>query len=292
MKDRDVMAASRLVATYYTLAGPVLPGGPDGSPFGLAERADAAAAVGYAGIGLSGYDLEACLDRHGAAGIRRIVADAGLDFLEIECMTDWFATGDRRAVSDRSRAIWLGAAEAAGINHIKVCGDIMCGDWPIDRTAEEFRTLCDQAAEVGVIVSFEIFPVSNVADIATGTALVTRADAANGGLLLDIWHITRPGIPYAEIATIPPRFIKHVELDDAAPEIVGDLFADTVHRRLYPGEGSFDVPAFLRAIRDTGYDGHYGVEILSDANRLLSPREAAERSYRATAPYFETTAVR
>lgn len=61
---------------------------------------------------------------------------------------------------------------------------------------------------------------------------------------------------------------------------------DTLLRRRLPGEGDFDIPAFLRAVADTGYDGLYGVEILSDAQRAMLPAEAAQRSFDATMAQF------
>jgi len=41
------------------------------------------------------------------------------------------------------------------------------------------------------------------------------------------------------------------------------LFEDTVHRRRYCGEGSFDLPGMITALRTAGWTGPWGVEILS-----------------------------
>ncbi len=77
----------------------------------------------------------------------------------------------------------------------------------------------------------------------------------------------------------------HVELDDAGPP-VGSLMEDTLLRRKLPGEGDFDIPAFLRAVASTGYQGLYGVEILSEEQRAMFPAEAAQRSFDATMAQF------
>lgn len=276
----------KIVATYYTIAGDVYPGRPEASPFPLERRAAAAIAAGYYGLGLSGDDLAANVTRHGKAGIRRILDDAGVQFLEVECLTDWFAQGEVRAASDKMRKLWLETAVEIGTKHIKVVGDLSDSGVSIESMAQDFRLLCDQAAEVGVYVSLEIFPEANIRDLTSGRALIDLADAPNGGLLIDIWHMTRPGIPYEEVAKLPKQAIKHVEIDDAAAEVVGTLFADSTDNRLLPGEGSFDVPAFLRAIAATGYDGYYGVEMLSHRFRHLEPEEAARLSFDAAARQF------
>lgn len=282
------MTAPKLVATYFTLAGDILPlAGNMASPIGLPERIDVAARTGWAGIGLGADDLVQSVERHGFSGIRRMLADAGLAYLEFEVLLDWFAEGEARARSDVTRRMLLEAAEKLGAHQIKIGGDLLGNVWPLERMIAEFQALCTQAAEVGTQISIEIFPESSIRDLPTAIAIAEGAGAANGGLLLDIWHLTRGKIPFEDIATIPPRYIKHIELDDADAVQVGTIFEDTIRRRKLPGEGDFDIPGFLGAVQATGYDGFYGVEILSDAHRLLPLDEASTRSFEATLKQFE-----
>jgi sugar phosphate isomerase/epimerase len=65
-----------------------------------------------------------------------------------------------------------------------------------------------------------------------------------------------------------------VELDDAAAVRSGSLFEDTVNNRLLCGEGSFDLHGLVALLRDLGFDGPWGVEILSESFRVLPVREA------------------
>jgi sugar phosphate isomerase/epimerase len=65
-----------------------------------------------------------------------------------------------------------------------------------------------------------------------------------------------------------------VELDDAAPDVVGTLFEDTVDNRLLCGEGSFDLTGLVAVLRDLGFDGPWGVEILSTSYRALPVAQA------------------
>jgi sugar phosphate isomerase/epimerase len=281
-------SAPQLIASYFTLAGNVLPLAESlVSPIPLADRANAAARAGYAGIGLHTDDLLASVNRHGYAGVKSIVNDSGLEYLEIEVLLDWFADGERRRSSDAARKIMLEGAERLGAFQIKTVGDMFGGAWPAATLAREFATLCRQAAGVGAMVTIEVLPFSNIRDLPTAVDIVAGAAAPNGGLLLDIWHLARGGIAYEDIASIPPGYIKHIELDDADEAVVGTLLDDTIRNRRLPGEGSFDVPRFLRCVQATGYRGLYGVEMVSDAHRALALDQAAQLSYRAAMAQFD-----
>lgn len=277
----------RLLASYFTLAGQVLPlVGSTVSPHSLEARARAAADAGYCGLGLMTDDLQRLVAEHGFDGVKAIIADSGLEHVEFEVLTDWFADGERRARADEDRNFLLDAAERLGAYQIKVSGDLTGTDWPVETMRREFATLARQAGDAGTMITIEIFPASNVRDLDTALAVVGDANPAYGGLLLDVWHMNRGGIPYADFARIPAEYIRHIELDDADAVQVGTIIEDTILRRKLPGEGDFDVPSFLAHIADTGYAGLYGVEVLSDEMRSLSPAEAARRSYDATMRAF------
>ena len=272
----------RLVATYWTVAGAIDPGFQHVSPFGLDRRAEAAAAAGYWGMGLSHEDLKANVEKHGLRNIRKVFDNAGLPFLEVECLLNWFGDGPDRAASNGQRAFLLETAAELRTNHIKIMGDVTGSGVSIEKMAEEFHDLCEEAAQVGAFVSLEVFPGSNINNLATATRFMELAQTTKGGLLIDIWHMTRGGVSTDEIARLPLSYLRHVELNDAAAEQMGSIFEDTMNNRMLPGEGSFDFPAFLGAIRSTGYTGPYGVEIFSRAFRLMEPEAAAQRSFDAT----------
>ena len=284
-------AAPRLMASYFTIAGNVMPMiGDTTSPHPLAERVEAAADAGYCGIGIITDDLRVLESRHGFDGIKGIVSDAGLKYVEFEVLLDWFADGERRAKSDEDRNYLLRAAEALGAYQIKIGGDITGTTWPLERMQESFAELSRQAGDAGTMISLEVFPESNVRDLPTAMAIAECTKPDEGGLLLDIWHMNRGGIDYADVAQVPARLIKHIELDDADAKVVGSIMEDTLRRRKLPGEGSFDVPAYLAAVAKTGFDGLYGVEILSDELRKLTPAQAAKQSYDATMACFDQCA--
>jgi len=280
-----------LYATFWTVSGDATPGlSSEVSPHDFRTRVEAVRDAGYRGTGLSIADYRALRDTIGVAEMKAILAGNGMRLIEFESLFDWFATGERRAQSDLARRDYLRAAEAFGAMHIKVVADFLDtrdDAWPLDHLAAEFRTLCDEAADVGAGVALELLPFSNIKTPRQGQALVEAAGARNGGLNVDIWHIMRGNIPYAEVAALPKETIRWVELCDADADIVGTMYEDTVHNRRLPGEGAFDVPGFIRAIRATGYDGGYGVEIIAKAQRALPPASGAKAAFDATMREFE-----
>lgn len=274
--------APEFIASYFTLAGRLLPHEPPlVSPVPLSDRIDAAARAGFTGMGLHFDDLAAARERHGDPRLRAMFADAGLRWIELEALMDWFAEDDRRARSDAQRRVALDQARAIGAFQIKVVGD-MIGDHPIDQMAEAFAGLCREAADDGIRITIELLPISNLPSIERGRRVVEAAGCANGGLMFDAWHVARGHIPLSAIAALPPGVCAGIELDDGPAEpAMDDLYDEMIHCRRLPGEGEFDVTGLVAAAAQAGYRGPYGVEILSDDYRALAPREAARRAFEA-----------
>lgn len=276
-----------LIASYFTLAGNLLPHEPPlVSPVALPERIDAAARAGFAGMGFNVDDAAIIREQFGDERLRTMLADAGMRWIELEVLVDWFADGVRREKSDWQRRMALSQARALGAFHIKVAGDIV-GDWPLDRMAEDFAKLCDEAAVDGIGITIELLPISNLPSIERGMAVIGAAGARNGGLMFDSWHVTRGHIPLDAIAALPPGICTGVEFDDGTLRpVVDDLYEEMIDHRRWPGEGEFDLAGLIHATRKAGYHGPYGVEILSHANRALDVREAALRAAESTRCLF------
>jgi sugar phosphate isomerase/epimerase len=272
-----------LLATCWTSAGDAASDRQDlRSPLTLRERIEAASAAGFRGLGLLSHDLPAAVAEYRLTGIRALLADNGIVHLELEDIPYWWDDGPRREESDRIRHAMLQAAEALGARHIKVTPDGDDGPWDRGRWAAKFAELATQAQDVGARLGIEFFPWSNVKTLPDGLRLVEDAGHEAGGVIIDAWHVARAHTPVADLASVPLHRIIGVELDDADEQVVGTLFADTVHRRRYCGEGAFDLSAMIRSLRAAGWNGPWGVEILSDEHRSL-PVEAALRRAAASA---------
>jgi sugar phosphate isomerase/epimerase len=276
-----------LLAAYWTIAGDVYPMGPtEVSPYSFEDRMQAAGDAGFKGVGLVHNGMMDTVDKIGYPAMKAILEKNGIKHVELEFLVDWYHTGESRRQSDKVRQELLEAAKALGARSIKIGPGIDEDTADISLMVKEFTILSQQAAEVGANIVLEIMPFSNVRTIETALAIVEGANQPNGGLLLDIWHLQRGGIDFSDITKIPARFIKSIELNDAHKYAIEPLWMDTIHKRVLPGDGSFDISAFIKAVQTAGYEGPWGLEILSDTHRLLPLDQMANRAYEKTISQF------
>jgi sugar phosphate isomerase/epimerase len=284
------MAEIELLGLYWTTSGPTeVHYGREWSLFSWEERCAQAASAGFNGLGIWHADLEHQLETASLRDLKQVFDDAGLTYLELEFLADFFvAPGDpARTESDRRRALLFEAAYALDAHHIKV-GNIPGTPCDSTRLTEAFAEVCAEAArhtDATIVYEFMPFDV-NVHTLDAALTLVHDADQPNGGLAIDTWHMAKLGIAPAELTRIPARYLSWVELSDGRYENLPDLVDETINHRRLPGEGEFDIPAYVEACREAGYAGPWGVEVLSAELRSLPIEEAMRRAYATTAAQF------
>ncbi len=156
------------------------------------------------------------------------------------------------------------------------------------RLIEEFAALCDDAAEntdARIVYEFMPFDV-NVNTLEAALQMVTEADRPNGALAIDTWHMSKLAIAPEELKEVPARHLGWIELSDGQYEHMDDRIDETVNHRRLPGEGEFDIPAYVAACHEAGYPGPWGVEVLSAELRSLPIEQEFERAYETTAAQF------
>ena len=279
-----------VVGLYWTLAGPVeLKTGREWSLFDFRDRCEEAARAGFRGIGLWHADLEHVLATRPLAEMKRILADNGLEHLELEFLTDWFIDpGDeRRRAADARRRLLLEASEVLEPHHVKV-GNLFGKPCALGKITEEFAGLCAETAQhTAAKVVYEFMPFdANVRSVAQALAVVAGAGVDNAGIAIDTWHLGKLRIPPGDLAQIPPPFLSWVELSDGRIASMPDLSEETLNHRQLPGEGELGVGRYVAACQTLGYGGPWGVEVLSAQLRNLPMREMYRRAYQATAAQF------
>ena len=132
-----------------------------------------------------------------------------------------------------------------GIDLILVCSNVGTATVDSDETsAAQLRQLGDLAARYGVRIAFEALAWGRfVDDYRRSWRIVQQADHPAVGLCLDSFHILSRGHDPAEIEQIPAEKIFFLQLADAPP-LTMDVLSWSRHHRLFPGEGTFDLPAF------------------------------------------------
>jgi sugar phosphate isomerase/epimerase len=277
------MGDVELVGLYWTLSGPVeVHVGREWTHFDWRDRCEEAAKVGFSGIGIWHADLEHVLETRSLRDMKQIFDAAGLEHLELEFLMDWFLDpGDqRRQASDAVREQLFHAAAALDAHHVKV-GNIPGTPCELSQLTERYGELCADAAEkhdARVVYEFMPFDV-NVHDLDSALAVAEGVDAPNGGLAIDTWHMAKLGIEPEELRRIQSRHLGWVELSDGRYENMPDLIDETVNHRRLPGEGEFPIRDYVAACRDVGYDGPWGVEVLSEELRNLPIDQIFDRAY-------------
>jgi sugar phosphate isomerase/epimerase len=280
------MADVDLVASYWTIAGAAQPHSDvEYSPHDFEARVVAASKAGFKGIGLKEVDLEHILMSRSLKEMKRILDDNGIVHVELEFLTDWFVEGERKKKSDITRRMLLNAAEALGARHVKV-GDFDEQVRPMPRLIESFAALCADAADHGTRILFELIVDAMIKTLPEVLAMVRGSGAKNGGIMIDLWHVVKLGIPYDDVARIPAQYLLGIELNDGTFHCPWSLHEDTVNHRRFCGEGEFDVKGFVDCMLKAGYTGPWGIEVLSHDVRKMPLEKAATHAFNTTIAQF------
>jgi sugar phosphate isomerase/epimerase len=131
----------------------------------------------------------------------------------------------------------------------------------VDRSVEALKDLGDFAAEHGLSIAFEpLSPVNIHTDTAVwgldqGLEVIERVNHPAVGICIDSWNVWQTPALDDVIAQCGKR-IRVVQLSDwRQPRSTADRYT--------LGEGEIPLARMMRAIRKTGYEGPWVVEILS-----------------------------
>ncbi|BCW70965.1 hypothetical protein NicSoilB8_20090 [Arthrobacter sp. NicSoilB8] len=87
-------------------------------------------------------------------------------------------------------------------------------------------------------------------------------------------------MPQANSMTSRPRPISPLASER------GSLFEDTRDNRRLCGQGDQDVAGFIKTLKSIGFNGPWGVEILSEEHRALPVREALRAAHETALACF------
>jgi sugar phosphate isomerase/epimerase len=197
------------------------------------------------------------------AQMQAVLRHNGLDLVEIEFLGGWaFAAAGSGGISPSLAGI-EGVADALGGRQVSA-GEFS-GDTPLDtdealeRAARALRAKADRLARRGLLVALESFPWSALSNTHIAINLLRRAQAANAGLLIDVWHFYNGGAHPDDLVGLPAAGITGVQLNDG-PLVHENFQHHARAQRQLPGEGDLNVVALIHAVRRAGFTGPYCVE--------------------------------
>jgi len=171
--------------------------------------------------------------------VARRLADTGVRALDIEIL---------RLKPETDVAAYRAVLETGarlGARNVLVAGN----DAERGRLVERFGALCDLGAPLGLAMSLEPMPWTDVKTFADALSVVATARRENGAVLVDAIHFDRAGDTPAVLATAPPGRLRYLQLCDAPAERPRDMetiLQQARSARLMPGEGGLDLMGLLR----------------------------------------------
>lgn len=264
-----------LLATSWTWAG--------SEP--IAERISAVGAAGFAGLSLSLGDLHEVRATFGLAELRRRLDGAGIVWVQLGPLERWWTCSGPTTDRDADRGVVLEAAATLSAWQVVVRADTTLPGVSPAAMVDDWVELAGQAATVGAQLVLEPEPWSNLPTVERASRFVAAAGHPNGGLLVDAMHALRGGSTLASIREgVAPRVLAAVELSDGLLHTPAGmtLAEESREARHLPGAGAWDLPGFVRTVRDLGYDEPWGVEVRTAAHRAMPIGDALRTAAAAT----------
>ena len=249
-----------------------------GTEVSFRDRVRVSAEAGFEGIGLR---AENYLDAK-SAGVTddemfSILDEYNMKVTEVEYITMWARAEDRTPEQQEKEQVIYHMAKLFNVKHIN-CG--LMEKLPEDEIAVALGELCDRAGKI--IIGLEFMPYSGVPDLATAWNVVKACNRSNAMLILDKWHWVRANQTYDMIKSVPADKIVSVQICDvqktALPLEI--LRNESMHDRLFPGEGFGDTVGFVKMIKEHGVNPRViGVETISDSKVGTGVEAAAKGAF-------------
>lgn len=118
------------------------------------------------------------------------------------------------------------------------------------RAADNLGAFTDLAHRFGLLTAIEFFPGSRIASLEHVVDLLERVNTPEWlGLNIDLLHLVRSGGDVRQLATLRKGSIFIAQVCDGPLDLEPSQYAfEASSNRLLPGEGEFDVAAFVESL--------------------------------------------
>ncbi len=247
----------------------------------LMEKLEAIASAGFKAVEIFENDLIAY--PASPKQVRRICDDLGLTVVTCQPFREFEGLPpDKRGRALERAERKLDLLQELGSDLLFVCSSTSNEtSGGIDRLAEDFALLGERATKRNMRVGYEALAWGKqIFDYRDAWEVVRRSGQDSVGLVLDSFHIQSRGTDLKPIRAIPKDRIFLVQIADA-PKLEMDYLSWSRHWRCLPGQGDFDLAAFMDVLVSTGYDGYLSLEIFNDRFRAGSARSVARDGHRS-----------
>jgi sugar phosphate isomerase/epimerase len=201
-------------------------------------------------------------------------------------------------IEDMERKELMAAAERlSAVAEIISCPTIqlvsLCGfeGRPLEEVLELTALNLAEIADIGKRhgVRFQLEPVAwaPIHSLSHALTLIERADRDNVGIVVDFWHLWAGGeTSPAEVARLDPSIIYEVHFCDGKRIPKDRLWTEGALRGYLPGDGDIPIRAWTAAVKKTGFDGSWAVELFSPQHWEWDLNEVTSESKRRILEYL------
>jgi 2-keto-myo-inositol isomerase len=242
----------------------------------------AARAAGFAGVELRHTNILEYLQRRSARELARRLESLGLECVTINALELFSLCPEAEFASilDLCRRL-MEVGEEIGCRTIVAVPSFLDGPRTeadvVELTRERLARIAGVAARHGFRIAFEPlgFPACSVRTLDLARRILACDRLPGIGLVVDTFHFFVGGHAAGDLERIGRDAIWLIHLDDA-PDRPPESLSDS--DRVFPSEGSFDLPGFFRGLSAIGYDGWVSLELFNEEVWAMPPGEAAQRA--------------
>lgn len=180
----------------------------------------------------------------------------------IEVVRGWASPDRANEACTSQEALAFEMADRFGCRYLQAIGSYTGS---VAEAAAGFASLCDRAADHGLLVGLEWVPsLTNIESAAVADAIVSEADRPNGGFCFDSWHLTRSTNDLDDLRRLDGAKIFATQFNDGTilPQHP-DYLEDCLTNRVPPGRGEFALAEMIRILDRGGSIAPIGLEVCS-----------------------------
>ncbi|EXU73893.1 sugar phosphate isomerase/epimerase family protein [Erwinia mallotivora] len=201
--------------------------------------------------------------------VKNKISDAGLtvSFLSALDNIERFEKSERVALLAEAEKISQEARQLGtntvmilprnGIDHLSD-GEIM------DIMTDNITAIATIGERLSVRYIIELPAFTKFRTLQQAHEVIRRVGKKNVGVVVDFWHFYAAGCTPEEVSRMNKEHIFGVHFcDGRVPKKAGDSWDETILRSCMPGEGEIDLKKWSDAVKTTGFDGAWSVELIS-----------------------------